>query len=171
MQQSRYAHARQMKRARRCQRKLRTILGRVIRDIERKSGESVSDSLRESLEISKRIHAQQRRDKNQVYRVHAPEVECLSKGKAHKRYEFGVKVSVATTSKGGWHVGAMSCPGNPYDGHTLRGAMEQVKRLLGREPKQAFVDQGHRGHNYEGSTEVHVDKKNERRRPVAYGDG
>lgn len=94
-----------------------------------------------------------------MYSVHAPEVECLSKGKAHKRYELGVKASVATTSKGGWHVGAMSCPGNPYDGHTLRGAMEQVKRLIGREPKQAFVDQGYRGHNYEGATEVYVDKK------------
>jgi transposase, IS5 family len=159
MQQGRYAHARQMKRAKRYQRKLRTILGRVIRDIERKSGGTVSDDLRGLLDISKRIHEQERHDKNKVYSVHAPEVECLSKGKAHKRYEFKVNVSVATTSKGGWHVGAMSCPGNPYDGHTLRVTMEQVKRLMGKEPKQAFVNQGYRGHNYEGSTEVHVDKK------------
>lgn len=159
MQQSRYAHARQMKRAKRCKKKLRTILGRVIRDIEGKSGGNVSDELRELLDISKSIYARQRHDKNKVYSVHAPEVECLSKGKVHKRYEFGVKVSVATTSKGGWHVGAMSCPGNPYDGRTLRGAMEQVKRMIGREPKHAFVDQGYRGHNYEGSSEVHVDKR------------
>ena len=165
MQQGRYAHARQMKRAKRCQRKLRTILGRVIRDIERKSGGNVSADFRELLDSSKRIHAQQRYDKNKVYSVHAPEVECLSKGKAHKRYEFGVKVSVATTSKGGWHVGAMSCPGNPYDGHTLRGAMEQVKRMMREEPKQTFVDQGYRGHNYEGPSEVHVDKKTRGKTP------
>ena len=79
--------------------------------------------------------------------------------KAHKRYEFGVKVSVATTSRGGWHVGAMSCPGRPYDGHTLEGALQQVRRITGRDADQAFVDQGYRGHGCEGPTEVHVDKK------------
>lgn len=157
--QSRYAHARQMKRARRCQRKLRTILGRVIRDIERKSGGNVGPELEVLLERAKRIHAQERHDKNKLYSMHAPEVECLSKGKAHKRYEFGVKVSVATTSKGGWHVGAMSCPGNPYDGHTLSDALAQVERLTGRSPNHVFVDQGYRGHGYQGDSEVHVDKK------------
>ena len=144
--QSRYAHARQMKRAKGCQRKLRTILGRVIRDIERKSDGKLSLELEVLLARAKRIHAQQRHDKKKLYSVHAPEVECLSKGKAHKRYEFGVKVSVATTSRGGWHVGAMSCPGNPYDGHTLTDALEQVKRLTGKDPGHVFVDQGYRGH-------------------------
>ena len=160
--QSRYAHARQMKRARRCQRKLRTILGRTIRDLERKSGGEVGPELEVLLERAKRIHAQQRHDKNKLYRVHAPEVECLSKGKAHKRYEFGVKVSVATTSKGGWHVGAMSGPGNPYDGHTLTEALKQLKRLPGCDPGHVFVDQGYRGHGYEGASEIHVDKRKPR---------
>ena len=158
-QQSRYAQVKQFKRARRCQRKLRTILGRVIRDIERKSGGQVGLELAELLVRAKRIHAQQRHDKKKLYSVHAPEVECISKGKAHKRYEFGVKVSVATTSRGGWHVGAMSCPGNPYDGHTLGSALQQVGRILGRDPEHAFVDQGYRGHGCAGPTEVHVDKK------------
>lgn len=158
-EQSRYAHAKQMKRARRCQRKLRTILGRVIRDIERKSGGKLGEELVVLLERAKRIHAQERHDKNKLYSVHAPEVECLSKGKAHKRYEFGVKVSVATTSKGGWHVGAMSCPGNPYDGHTLSGALDQVQRITGKEPGQVFVDLGYRGHGYGGASEIHVVKK------------
>jgi len=79
----------------------------VIRDIERKAGEEIGEELATLLERAKRIHTQQRKDKNMLYSVHAPEVECISKGKAHKRYEFGVKVSVATTSRGGWHVGAM----------------------------------------------------------------
>ena len=169
MQQSRYAHARQFKRARKCQRKLRTILGRVIRDIERKDGDLVHlPPLSSLLETSKRIHSQQRTDKNKVYSVHAPEVECISKGKVHKRYEFGVKASIATTSKGGWHIGAMSLPGNPYDGHTLARCLDQIKALSPVAPEYLFTDQGYRGHGYEsgeGDPQIHVDKKRRGRTP------
>lgn len=94
-----------MKRARSCTKKLRTYPGRVIRDIDRKC-HSPDKDLRSLLETSERIFNQQRQDKNKVYSVHEPDVECISKGKAHKRYEFGSKVSVATTSRGGWLVGA-----------------------------------------------------------------
>jgi transposase, IS5 family len=162
MQQGRYAHARQLKRARRCQRKLRTILGRVIRDIERKSqnlGLPLDPFMRVLLERAKRIHGQKRQDKNKLYSVHAPEVECISKGKAHKRYEFGVKVSVATTSKGGWHVGALSCAGNPYDGHTLSVALRQVESFIAPAAHHVFVDMGYRKHDYQGTSQIHVDKK------------
>jgi IS5 family transposase len=155
VQQQRYAHARQMKRAGRCTRKLRTILGRVIRDIERKRSNPDAE-FDQLLHIARRIHEQQRHDKNKVYSVHAPEVECLSKGKAHKRYEFGCKVSVAATSKGGWFVGAQAIHGNPYDGHTLSEALEQIERVAGRAPNEAFVDLGYRGHKVQGETEVHV---------------
>ena len=113
----RYAHARQMKRARNSTRKLRTILGRVIRDIERKAPVS-DDELRNLLAVARHIQEEQRTDKGKIYSVHEPQVECISKGKAHKRYEFGCKVSVAATSKGGWFVGAKAVHGNPYDGHT-----------------------------------------------------
>ncbi len=85
------------------------------------------------------------------------EVECISKGKVHKRYEFGCKVSVAATSRGGWFVGAKAFHGNPYDGHTLADTMDQVKRIA-KEPLHAFVDRGYRGHDYRGAAEVHVDK-------------
>ena len=158
IQQQRYGHARQFKRARRCTGKLKTFLGRVIRDIERKCAKPDKE-LAGLLATSKRIHAQRRGDKKKVYSVHAPEVECLSKGKAHKRYEFGCKVSVAATSRGGWFVGAQGRHGNPYDGHTLKDAIAQVKKLTGAEPEEVFVDQGYRGHNYEGASRVHVDKK------------
>ena len=80
-----------------------------------------------------------------------PEVECVSKGKAHKRYEFGCKVSVAATSKGGWFVGAKAIHGNPYNGHTLSDDMEQIERIT-RNPAHAFVDMGYRGHDYQGET-------------------
>ena len=156
-QQSRYAHARQMKRAKACTRTLKTYLGRVIHDIERKCP-SPDRQLQDLLKVACRIHQQKRTDKNKVYSVHAPEVECISKGKAHKRYEFGCKVSVATTSHGGWFVGAKAMHGNPYDGHTLYRAMKQVERLS-VVPEHAFVDMGYRGHWYSGDCQVHVDKR------------
>lgn len=155
--QSRYSHARQMKRAKACTRKLRNYLGRVLRDIERNCPDA-DRQLQSLMDIGTRIYHQKQKDKNKLYSVHAPEVECISKGKAHKRYEFGCKVSVAATSKGGWFLGAMAVHGNPYDGHTLKQALKQVKRVI-REPEHVFVDMGYRGHNFRGVTEVHVDKR------------
>ena len=155
--QSRYSHARQMKRAKACTRKLRNYLGRVLRDIKRNCPDA-DRQLQSLMDIGTRIYHQKQKDKNKLYSVHAPEVECISKGKAHKRYEFGCKVSVAATSKGGWFLGAMAVDGNPYDGHTLKEALKQVKRVI-REPEHVFVDMGYRGHNYRGETEVHVDKR------------
>lgn len=156
-QQSRYAHARQLKRAQGCTRKLKTFLGRVIRDIERKQS-NLDDHFRSLLKTAQRILTQQRQDKQKVYSVHEPLVECISKGKAHKRYEFGCKVSVAATSRGGWFVGAKAIHGNPYDGHTLTEALSQVERIAG-EAQHVFVDMGYRGHGYEGKAQVHVDKR------------
>lgn len=154
--QSRYIHARQMKRAGKCIKKLKTILGRVTRDIERKAL-SIDDKLKELLEISKRIYTMKRKDKNKIYSVHEPYVECISKGKAHKKYEFGCKVSVAATSRGGWFVGVKALHGNPYDGHTLSQTIKQVKHIA-IEPEHIFVDRGYQGHNYKGKATVHIDK-------------
>ena len=117
-QQSRYAHARQYKRAQRCTKQMRTHLGRVIRDVECKCAD-LDESLKATLVVAKRIYAQQWHDKQRVYSVHEPDVEYIAKGKAHKRYEFRNKISIATTSKGGWCVGAKAFEGNPYAGHTL----------------------------------------------------
>jgi IS5 family transposase len=155
--QSRYSHARQMKRAKACTRKLKNYLGRVVRDIDRNCPEP-DHQLQSLMDIGTRIYHQLRNDKNKIYSVHAPEVECISKGKAHKRYEFGCKVSVAATSRGGWFVGAKAYHGNPYDGHTLKDSLQQIKRITG-EPEHVFVDMGYRGHNYRGDTQVHVDKR------------
>jgi IS5 family transposase len=107
---------------------------------------------------AKRIENQERHDKNKVYSVHEPLVECIRKGKAHKRYEFGCKVSVASATRGGWFVGAMVLHGNPYDGHTLEDARLQVEHVAAN-PTHAFVDVGYRGHGYEGPARVHVDKR------------
>jgi IS5 family transposase len=158
--QGRYAHARQMRRAAKMTRKLKTILGRVVRDIERKAckrrGQIADEPLRELLALAHRLLEQTRTSKNKLYSVHAPEVECIAKGKAHKRYEFGCKSSIATTSKNNWIVGAHALHGNPYDGHTLEGAIGQIERLTKKTPDDVIVDQGYRGHGYQGSAMVHV---------------
>jgi len=140
----RYAHARQMKRAKREQKKLKNFLGRVYRDILRNCPQP-DDQLAELLHNTKRILEQQRHDKNKLYSLHAPEVECIAKGKAHKKYEYGCKVSVATTSEDNWIVGVEALHDNPFDGHTLKGALAQVKRLVGWEAQNAYCDKGYKG--------------------------
>lgn len=83
--------------------------------------------------------------KDKLYSLYAPEVECISKGKVHKRYEFGVKASFAVTHRQGIVIGAMSFPGNPYDAHTLNAQLKQIEKLTGVQPKQCFLDKGYRG--------------------------
>jgi IS5 family transposase len=142
--QGRYASAQQLKRARQQTRRLRTYLGRVLRNVERFCGPLTERQAR-LLQIARRIFEQQREDRGKLYSVHAPEVECIAKGKAHRRYEFGCKVQVVTTSKAGWIVGIDALSGNPYDGATLKPALRQVERLTGINPEEAFVDRGFRG--------------------------
>jgi transposase, IS5 family len=144
-QQSRYAAAQQHKRATRETRKLRVMLGRVIRDVHRKQATQTSAKLERVLAIAERIHTQQRHDSPKLYSVHAPEVECIAKGKVHKRYEFGCKVALAVTSEDNWIVGVQAHHDNPYDGQTLEPALAQVARLTSVQPRQALVDQGFRG--------------------------
>ena len=111
--QGRYAHAKQMKRSRKETKKLKNYLGRIRRELRRKTGASVSPALDELLRIGERLLGQQRKGKNKLYSCHAPEVECIAKGKVHKRYEFGCKVSVAATSRDNWIVGIQAHHGNP----------------------------------------------------------
>jgi len=145
--------------------KLKNYLGRVTRDIRRKTADIDAD-LTELLMLSDRLIAQERTDKNKLYSIHAPEVECIAKGKAHKRYEFGCKVSVATTSRDNWVVGIQALHGNPYDGHTLKGVLEHVERVTNCRVKEAFCDRGYRGHNYEGETKVNIAGQKQRGSPV-----
>ena len=153
--QNGYSRARQMRRAAKMTRKLKTYLGCVHRDIVRKA-ETVNPELMDLLEKSSRLQQQTRDSKNKLYSIHAPEVECISKGKAHKRYEFGCKVSLATSSKDNWILGIQAHHGNPYDGHTLKAALEQVERLTDWSVKETYVDLGYRGHDYTGEAKVHI---------------
>lgn len=99
-------------------RKLRTFLGRMLRDTERKATE-VSGNFKSLLEIAARVHGQRKEDREKLYSYFAPEVSCIAKGKVHKKYEFGCKASIVSTSCGNWVVGAEVFHGNPFDGHTL----------------------------------------------------
>jgi transposase, IS5 family len=145
---NRYHSAKQMKRKHKALKQLKTLVGRVQRDIERQlpaQPEAVRSAFDKTLAKTRRILSQQRQDKNKLYSFHAPEVECIAKGKAHKKYEFGVKVGITVTNKSNFVLGARSFPGNPYDGHTLESCLEQAEILSGIRAKEVFVDLGYRG--------------------------
>jgi transposase, IS5 family len=151
----RYTHAHQFKRARRELKFLNTRLGRVIRDIRRKiTGDPLrEEAFAELLDLAVKVrHQDQRQRGPKVYSLHAPEVECIGKGKAHKPYEFGCKVSVATPvtqPKGGQFVlHAKALHGNPFDGHTLGPILADLEKLTGVEVQRAHVDKGYRGHTH-----------------------
>jgi IS5 family transposase len=154
MMAGRYAHAKQFKRHHRQLRLLRTRLGRLIRDIRRKiAGQAaLEDVFAIPLSRAIQIGAQQQRQRGwKLYSFHAPEVECIGKGKASAPYEFGVKVSIVTTNArapgGQFVLHTQALPGNPYDGHTLRPVIEGTQRLTGREIERAYADKGYRGHD------------------------
>ena len=150
----RYAHAKQFNRHRRQLRILRTRLGRLIRDIRRKiAGNAELEAVFAwPLSRADQIRSQQQRQRGwKLYSFHAPEVECIGRGKASAPYEFGVKASVVTTNArapgGQFVLHARTLPGNPYDGHTLGAVIEATERLTGREIERAYVDKGYRGHD------------------------
>ena len=166
----RYAHARQFKRMKRAIKRQRTVVGRLQRDIERKAtaastaiGAAVRQVQAETLNKAQRIVAQSAQRKaldgqRKLYAWHAPEVDCMSKGKARTPYEFGVKVGIASTLHGNLIVGARAFHGNPYDGHTLAEQLEQATILMqdsAVKPMTAFVDLGYRGVDAD-NPEVHI---------------
>ena len=154
MMAGRYAHAKQFNRHHRQVRFLRTRLGRLIRDIRRKivGREPIETAFEAPLARASQIRSQRQRQRGwKLYSFHAPETECIGKGKARAPYEFGVKVSIVTTNArapgGQFVLHATALPGNPYDGHTLRAVIEGTQRLTGREIERAYVDKGYRGHD------------------------
>jgi transposase, IS5 family len=154
MMAGRYAHAKQFKRHHRQLRLLRTRLGRLIRDIRRKiAGQTELETVFERpLACAEQIRSQQQRQRGwKLYSFHAPEVECIGKGKANAPYEFGVKASIVTTNArapgGQFVLHARALPGNPYDGHTLAAVIDATEKLTGCAIERAYVDKGYRGHD------------------------
>jgi IS5 family transposase len=167
----RYAHAKQFKRANKALRKLKTYLGRTIRDIGRQiAGEDDLQAIfLRPLHLASRVLEQNRHQRGRkVYSLHAPEVECIGKGKAHAPYEFGVKVSIATTlhrSKGGqFALHAKALPGNPYDGHTLATIIPEMEAAIGAEIERVLADAGYKGHNAPESHKFRIYTSGQKRR-------
>ncbi len=145
--------------AKKSAKKLKTIAGRLIREIRRKLSEELLSRYEVELRLFERVLAQKKGDKKKIYSLHEPKVYCMSKGKVHKRFEFGSKVSITLTKNRGVAVGAYNFEENIYDGHTLPEVLEQTKRLTGKEPKVAIVDRGYRGVTKLGDTEIIKPKK------------
>jgi len=154
MMAGRYAHAKQFKRMNGQIKFLRTRLGRIIRDIRRKidGDEELKEIFAVPLSRASQIRRQKQRQRGpKLYSWHAPETECIGKGKARAPYEFGVKVSLTTTNKrakgGQFILHAKALPGSPYDGHTLKQVIEETETLTGRAIDRAYVDKGYVGHD------------------------
>lgn len=150
-------------------RKVKIYLGRVVRDIERKIAgvEGLEVEFGPLLGQAKQLLKQERGSKNKLYSLHAPEVECISKGKVHKKYEYGNKVGLVTTSRDNYVIGIQSFHGNPYDGHTLSGSISQAERLSGHPIENIYVDKGYRKHDYTGGATVHIPGR--RKKPLGSG--
>ena len=147
---NKYMAARQTNRGKKMARTVRNYLGRVIREIERTITRNplLKKYFENDLAKANKIYSQaaNQQEPNKIYSWHAPEVECIAKGKAHKKYEFGCKASLASTNQGNFIVGAMAYHGRPYDGHTLSSALQQIAKLTGVKPAEVHVDLGYRGH-------------------------
>ena len=144
----------QRKVAQRALRKMKVIAGRLLRELERKLPAPRRAEERENFALYRRVLRQQTGDKNKVYSLHEPQVYCLSKGKEHKKYEFGSKASVVMTKTHGVIVGAVAHAENLYDGDALRPALEQTRAITEQQPAKAIVDRGYCGRKEVDGTEV-----------------
>ena len=155
-QQQRFRnHPKNHKRARKADRKIKTIAGRLVRELERKLPAGLHA---DELVLFKKVLAQKRDDTGKIYSLHEPHVQCISKGKEHKKYEFGSKVSIITTKKSGVIVGALNIAQNDYDAHTVDPAFEQQQRLTGTTLKRAFMDRGYKGIKEVRGTKIEIPK-------------
>ena len=145
----RYGHAKQFKRLGKKVKELKNYLGRVVRDIERKVG--TDQVFQDLLEKSRRLLSQGKHTSKKLYSLHAPEAECIAKGKARKPYEFGCKVSLVLTHREGLVLSSSALHGNPYDGHTLEGSLAHATKMSGVKIDRVFVDKGYKKHGVKGA--------------------
>lgn len=161
---SNYSHRRKFKEAAQCLRKLKRNLGRVIRDVENKCVK-MDNGLRTLLSIAKKIFEQKRDDSNKIYSVHEPLVSCISKGKQHKKYEFGNKVGFSVTSKSNWILSAVSFSTPVHDSKTLAATVEQIPERISGSIKNMYVDGGYRGASLAIAAKLHIDSNKKREIP------
>lgn len=153
------SHPKNRKKAGASLRKLKTIAGRLIRELRRKLKPSAFAYHQNDLDLFEQVIHQQRKDKHKVYSLHEPEVACIIKGKVSKKYEFGSKASIALTKDTNLIVGVASFKGNPHDSHTLEDTLQAVERTSGRRPKEGICDRGYRGKTSVGTTKISIPKQ------------
>ena len=148
-------HPTRMKEGKKAVKRLMTIAKAMVNDIARKMSDIQLSCYREDIELYLRVIKQECSNKDKVYSLHEPEVECISKGKEHKKYEFGNKSANAKTGSG-LIVSVLAFQGNPYDGHTLSAHRKQIARLTGYEPVEALTDRGYRGKKRVGNMAISI---------------
>ena len=143
-----FVRSRKLKKAIKEKKKIKVYLGRIFRDVQRKikSKPFLGKEFSSLLEKTERLLKQKKEDKNKIYSLHEPDVSCISKGKLHKKYEFGSKVSLVLSHKEGLVLSSLALKGNPFDGHTLKEALHHAEKITGRTIHSTFVDKGYRGH-------------------------
>lgn len=147
-------HPKNYKKARRAERKLKTIAGRLVRELGRKLVDQTLEKYADRLALYQRAVDQGKKDKNKLYSLHEPHVGCIAKGKAGKKYEYGSKVSLAVSKYSNIVLGVVNFTGNPHDSKTLAPTLNLVERLTGKRVKKAIVDRGYRGSKKIGTTEI-----------------
>jgi len=154
-QHTRFArHPRNRNKARHAVKRLKTIAGRLLREIQRQMNEAQQQKHGETLLRYQHVLKQKRGDKNKIYSLHEPHIYCMSKGKDHKKYEFGTKAAVAKTRDSNLLIGALAIEKNSYDGHTLPGVFSQIERILGHVPRICLGDRGYRGKSKINNTRI-----------------
>jgi len=151
-------HPKNKSKARKADRKIKTIAGRLVRELDRLL--AAGHVFRIDLELFKKVLAQQKYDKQKIYSLHEPHVQCIGKGKEHKKYEFGSKVSIMTTKNSGVIIGALNIEKNDYDAHTLEPAIAQQQKLTGIILKDNYVDRGYRGIKQVLGTKIIIPQNN-----------
>lgn len=155
MLKQRFAHhPKRKKEARKAMLKMRTIAGRITRDLERKLPLDIRGQYQEQIQLFHRVLQQRRHDSNKIYSLHEPDTSCIAKGKAHKQYEFGSKVSFAMLPGSNIIVGAVSFKGNPHDSQTLEATLDHCYKITGKTFDNAIVDRGYKGKSKIGNTQI-----------------
>lgn len=153
------SHPKRRKNANKAAKSLKTIAAKLVRELERKLTEEQLLSYKSEFDLYHKVFEQSRYSKNKIYSLHEAEVCCISKGKEHKKYEYGQKVSITKTKNSGVIVGVKVFKDAPYDGHTLPEVLNQVEQITGKRPKHCVVDRGYRGKKIIGETQIHLPGK------------
>lgn len=152
-------HPKRRKKAKKAAKKLKTVAGRLLRELERELPEDRLAHYQQEIDLYKRVLAQERKDKNKIYSLHKPFTACIAKGKAHKQYEFGNKVGIVTTSKNLIITAVKSFLGNPHDSKTIEPLLKQINHNFKHTPKEVVYDRGGKGQKQIGDTLISTPSK------------